>query len=147
MPDAMQVPAPPNPILVVPSAKLRPPVGVQEIGNQGSGNMAVLVSPLDWKLFSYKSDAQALLALLQSDLGITAEVIVDGEEESRFIFSQGNDPNVGPRVYDIYGTDAQGNVFWETVGDVLNRRVQPESQDVGKPYKPGDVLVPKINAS
>jgi len=132
---------PSNPILTVPAIPLRPPVGVQEIGNQGGGNYLTMVSGPDWRLFSYKADADALLALLTAELGISASVIEDGEEGSRFVFSAANDPQVGPRVFSIVGTDAQGNVFYEVAGDILARRLKPDyGIDKGAPYKVGDVL-------
>jgi|SRR5579872_344226 len=136
--NAAPAPTGPNPMLVVPSTPLRPPVGVQEIGNMGNGNYLTLVSQLDWRLFSSKADADALLAVLASQLGISATVIEDGEEGSRFEFA---DAQSGPRVYAIIGTDSQGNFFYEVAGDILARRQRPDlGVDQGAPYKPGDVL-------
>ncbi len=142
--------APPAPsvngILIVPGGVLRPPVGVQEIIDTPHGSLLSMVSMLDWRLFSYREDADALLKLLTEKLGINASVIEDGEEASRFVFAAANSADVGPRVFSIVGTDAQGNPFYEVAGDILARRVRPDfGVDKGEPYKPGDVLDMKLS--
>lgn len=102
----------------------RPPQGVQQIFTFAGITTLVPVLPANWKYFCLKSDADALAAAISQQLGIAGlQVVEDGEEQSRYVFSGDG----GPRVYSIIGQDKDGNQIYESAGWLLDRRTSPQS--------------------
>ena len=101
------------------------PVGVQEM--LGSPAVPSRVLRGDWYNFCYLTQAQELMAQMQTQLaaqlGGNQLSLVDGSEEGLLFTYSSDAPNATPRIWYIQGQDINGNQILETAGYIIDREV------------------------